>query len=68
LKLGEQKTEVNAGFLVSQFLSLFFVLLTIVVIIAMSSSASFSSGCVSAGGIPHYSHSNSSHIWVSSAS
>ena len=69
--------EICNGFLLSDFsISAFYfgfqllplVLFIIVVMMAMSSSASFSMGRVSAEAIPHSSLSNSSHIWVSSAS
>ena len=65
-KSGKQKIEIYFSFHNFCFLLWFsafsLVRLIIVVMMAMSSSASFSKGRVSTGAIPHSSRSNSSHI------
>ena len=69
-KAQTQKQKAETHFSIPDFFVqlLPFVRLIMAVIIAMSSSASFSIGRVSVGVIPHSSRSNSSHIWDSSVS
>jgi hypothetical protein len=68
LKLTQTKLEIEKAESRNLFQLLPLVLLIIVVMMAMSSPASFSNGFVRAGAIPHSSRSNSSQSWLSSAS
>ena len=67
-EIRHQKREIEKAESRNLFQLLPLVLLIIVVMMAMSSPASFSNGFVRAGSIPHSSQSNSSQSWLSSAS